>query len=117
MQFTLTIELGDSVFTYDEIRYVIADRLQNALSTPALLSDTDTICDRYGKIVGRWEVTEAAAPSKTDDREVLFGVVQQAQTAYWRALRELEEALGVDLDSTQDFENTDIATLLSKGDQ
>ncbi len=48
----------------------------------------------------------------TDKEEALFLVARDAQTEFWRALRDLELAVGVELDSTEDFAAVTLEQLL-----
>jgi len=51
-----------------------------------------------------------------EDRELLLATVQVTQAAFWDALGELEEATGLDLDSTQDFRDRDLSDLRQEGE-
>lgn len=44
--------------------------------------------------------------------EALLEVAAEAQTAYWDALRKLEEALGVEIEDGRDLRNATIESLL-----
>ena len=48
-------------------------------------------------------------PTTAEDE--LLEAAAEAQTAYWNALRELEEATGLDIDSTQDLAGKTVADL------
>ena len=57
-----------------------------------------------------------AAQTAGDPREALLDAAKEAQTAYWDALRELEEATGLEIDSTSDLQDWMIASLLKSAD-
>jgi hypothetical protein len=52
-----------------------------------------------------------ATATKRQRREALLYAAQLAQDAFWEALRELEEEIGVDVDSTNDLAGLTIADL------
>jgi hypothetical protein len=42
-------------------------------------------------------------------------VARETQTAYWQALLALEKAIGVEVDGTQDLQDTTVKDLIEKG--
>ena len=52
----------------------------------------------------------------TDERETLLDAAKEAQTVYWDALRELEEATGLEIDSARDLQGWTVASLLKSAD-
>lgn len=46
--------------------------------------------------------------------EELLEQAREAQTAFWDALRDLEEALGVEVDADNDLENETIESLMAR---
>jgi len=47
-----------------------------------------------------------------DHRENLLAIARETQTAYWKALSNLEESLGVEVDGTRDLMEATIKSLL-----
>ena len=54
-----------------------------------------------------------ATPAEAKEAEVRLLLVQQAQTTFWTALSGLENMLGIELESTDDFEGYEIETLIT----
>ena len=54
--------------------------------------------------------------TQTENPEALLTAAQEAQTAFWDALHELEEATGLEIDSTQDLQGWTLAALRKSAD-
>jgi len=82
----------------------------------AIRGDQDIVppCDDSGKAAWTCDLGLTPADSENYRRERAFEAAAEAQTAFWKALSTLEEALEVEIDGTRDLNETSVEALLDE---
>lgn len=102
------------------VKRLLTDLLKDVSTAPdnALMIDwrpgiARTLRRVLKDLIGEIDAEADAGP----DNEELLQMAAEAQTAFWGALHDLEEAIGVDVDSSKDLEGLTVDDLLQEEEE